>query len=93
MCEPSVLVTEGNYHITLFRNGIKEDLSFFGATFIVSRVFDNFPIKGEMNDGYLYFIQAFYPDGTCTEIHVDRDEAYVIVNRILDQTCEDVSNY
>jgi hypothetical protein len=91
---PKVTVTDDAYHITLFRNGKEEKFSFFGATLRVSRTDDDFPVGGELDeDGYLYFIQAFYDDGTSTEIYVNPDEADVIVELIYEQTGEEVGDY
>jgi len=94
MSTPKVLVTEDAYHITLSRNGCEKTFSFFGAALIVTRTDDEFPVEGDLDEeGYLYFIQAFYIDGTSTEIYVDPEEADQIVNLILDQTGENVGDY
>ena len=94
MSAPKVLVTKDAYHITLFRNGEEKTFSFFGAALIVTRTDDDFPVVGDVDeDGSLYFIQAFYPDGTSTEVYVDSEEADQIVDLILEQTGENVGDY
>ena len=103
MSAPKVLVTKdahqttlyrNNYQITLFRNGKEETFKFIGAEFYVNRTDDDFPVAGDVDeDGYLYFMQAFYPDGTSTEVYVEPEEADIIVDLVYEQTGKNVGDY
>jgi hypothetical protein len=103
MSAPKVLVTKdanqttlyrNNYQITLFRNEKEETFSFIGAELIVTRTDDDFPVVGDVDEyGYLYFMQAFYQDGTTTEVYVDPEEADIIVALVRKQTGKNVGGY
>jgi len=93
MSSPKVIFDNHNYHITLFRDGAEKMFSFFGATLLVGRTddVDTEALLGD--DGYLYFLQAFHPDGTATEIEIDSEEAHDLIELIFEQTGQDISDY
>ena len=66
--------------------------SFFGVTLLIGRT-DDVDTKLLSDDGYLYFLQAFHPDGTSTEIDIDSEEAQDLAELIFEQTGEDIIDY
>ena len=93
MSAPKVIVNKNAYHVTLFRDGAEKMFSFFGATLMVGRTddVDTEALLGD--DGYCYFLQAFYPDGTSKEIDINSEEAQDLVDLIFEQTGENISDY
>jgi len=93
MPAPQVIVDKNAYHVTLFRHGAEKMFSFFGATLLVGRTddVDTEALLGD--DGYVYFLQAFHPDGTSTTIDIDSEEAQDLVELVFEQTGEDISDY
>jgi hypothetical protein len=93
MPAPQVIVDKNAYHITLFRDGAEKVFSFFGATLMIGRTddVDTEALLGD--DGYVYFLQAFHPDGTSTEIDIDSEEAEEVAELIFEEAGEDIRDY